>query len=254
VSSLAGYWCSAQSHLYIHAPFAFQLVKDVIYDEQPHAEYNNLLSLRHAQLNDRSPLSFAPAGALANGHMIENNVAQIARRYALPVKHAKLLLRLVKFLKPRTILETGTGTGFSAAALALGNSNAAVYTVDAVQQLSDLARRHHRDAGIANVRYAVGDLDAALVDMAKKITPIDFVYLDANHTREATLRYFEGLLPHLSPNACIAVDDIHWSSGMKKAWLELTRRDSVSLSIDLFRLGLLFFNPGLNREALRVYF
>lgn len=251
--SLIGYALQARSHLYVHAPFAYHLCTDVLYERKKHDAYTTLAALRNEQRRDKTTITFKPAGTSVH-YKIAADVSGIARRYALPLKHAKLLYRLVRYLKPDVILETGTGTGFSSAALALGNTNASVHTIDAVPELTDVSKRYHQKHHIRNIEYHLGQLDHVLADTAKKIAPIQFVYLDANHTHDATLKYFNTLLPHLSSNACVVVDDIHWSSGMKKAWIELTKHPSVTLSIDLFRVGLLFTDPSLNREALRIYF
>jgi hypothetical protein len=36
-------------------------------------------------------------------------------------------------------------------------------------------------------------------------------------------------------------DDIHWSEGMEKAWLEIKKNKEVSCTIDLFFVGVVFF-------------
>jgi hypothetical protein len=36
-------------------------------------------------------------------------------------------------------------------------------------------------------------------------------------------------------------DDIHWSEGMERAWEEIKRDPAVTLTIDIFFVGLVFF-------------
>jgi len=48
--------------------------------------------------------------------------------------------------------------------------------------------------------------------------------------------------------ACIIFDDIYWSEGMQQAWTEICARPEVTLSLDLFHMGVVFFNPGLTKE------
>jgi predicted O-methyltransferase YrrM len=70
---------------------------------------------------------------------------------------------------------------------------------------------------------------------------IDLAFIDGNHRKEPTLRYFETILPKTHEGSCIVFDDIHWSSEMEEAW-ELIRKDErVKLSIDLFFIGIVFF-------------
>jgi predicted O-methyltransferase YrrM len=250
--SFANYLLQAKTHYYIHSPFAYSFITDVLNDRKIYPEYDTLQALHEMQRDDKTQLIFSPAGT--STQKISSTVSIISKQYSLPSRFAKLLFRLVRKLKPNVILETGTGLGFSSAALASGNINGKIYTVDAVEQLSNIARAYHHQSEIRNINYIIGNADDVLENIASVIKPVDLVYLDANHTSDATLRYFQILLRHLSSDACVVVDDIHWSADMKKAWLHLCRHKAVSLSIDLYRLGMLFLNPSLNREALRLYY
>ncbi len=67
--------------------------------------------------------------------------------------------------------------------------------------------------------------------------PIDYAFLDADHTEEATCEHFDILLPHLSPGAVVLLDDIMLSTGMRRAWRAIRRRERVSASLALGRMG-----------------
>ena len=164
------------------------------------------------------------------------------------------MFQLTRHFQPNVVLETGTGTGFSAACLALAAPNALVHTVDAMQPLIDTAKKHHQNIGLQNIRYHQGDLDFYLKSICDSIGTIDAVYLDANHTYDATIRYFNTVLPFLSTKAFVVVDDIHWSRGMNKAWLQLCKHPSVTLSLEFYRLGVLFLNPDFSKENYRLYY
>jgi predicted O-methyltransferase YrrM len=69
---------------------------------------------------------------------------------------------------------------------------------------------------------------------------IDFVFIDGNHRLEPTLRYFEMLLKHATPNTILVFDDIHWSQEMELAWKSIQENSSVTCTVDLFFLGLVF--------------
>jgi predicted O-methyltransferase YrrM len=66
-------------------------------------------------------------------------------------------------------------------------------------------------------------------------------FIDGNHRREPTLRYFETILPKTHEGSCIIFDDIHWSREMEDAWEKIRKDTRVTLSIDLFFIGIVFF-------------
>ena len=76
-----------------------------------------------------------------------------------------------------------------------------------------------------------------------KIKSIDLLFVDGNHRRDATLKYFHESLKKSKPSSIFIFDDIHWSIEMEDAWEKIKSHSSVTLTIDLFFIGLVFFNP-----------
>jgi hypothetical protein len=48
-------------------------------------------------------------------------------------------------------------------------------------------------------------------------------------------------------NSVIIIDDIHHSPEMEEAWNEIRKHERVSVTIDIFRMGMVFLRPGMNR-------
>ena len=82
----------------------------------------------------------------------------------------------------------------------------------------------------------------------------DFIFFDANHREEATIRYFEQCLPSINNETIFVFDDINWSEGMKQAWSQIKNHPSVTTSIDLFFLGIIFFRKELSKEDFVIRF
>ena len=50
----------------------------------------------------------------------------------------------------------------------------------------------------------------------------------------------------------IIFDDINWSEEMKEAWKEIIKHPSVRISIDVYMMGIVFFNPGFSKEDFKI--
>jgi predicted O-methyltransferase YrrM len=74
------------------------------------------------------------------------------------------------------------------------------------------------------------------------------VFVDGNHQKEATLRYFKLCLPKVHENSLLIFDDIYWSRGMKEAWNEIKAHPEVTVTVDLFWIGLVYFRKGQVKE------
>lgn len=100
-------------------------------------------------------------------------------------------------------------------------------------------------------KIALGRFSDTLPNVLDDLSEIDLVLFDGDHSYRATMEYFHQISPNLSAEAIIIVDDIHWSEGMLQAWTEMQKDKSISLSIDLFHLGILCKTPAM---ATKQYF
>nr|WP_316928856.1 class I SAM-dependent methyltransferase [Salinimicrobium xinjiangense] len=79
-------------------------------------------------------------------------------------------------------------------------------------------------------------------------TKYSLLYIDGNHQKEATLSFFEKLLPTVHNDSVMIFDDIHWSAGMEEAWEEIKTHPQVRVTIDTFQWGLVFFRREQEKE------
>lgn len=90
--------------------------------------------------------------------------------------------------------------------------------------------------------------------LLQNIAKPDLVYVDGDHQKESTLQYFNWFSENAASKTIFIFDDIYWSEGMKEAWLEITQSPKVTLCLDLYRMGIVFFNPDLSKQVIRVKF
>ena len=142
----------------------------------------------------------------------------------------------------KTIVELGTNMGISTLYLASNNTKARVITYEREKALTAIAKDNINKIGLHNIEIIEGDIDTTLPATINRIDNIDLLFIDANHTYEATKRYYETFKSHKSDKAIFVIDDIHWSPDMEKIWKEIISEKEVRLSIDLFSMGIVIFN------------
>jgi predicted O-methyltransferase YrrM len=94
----------------------------------------------------------------------------------------------------------------------------------------------------------VGDFTAILNRGLKDLQKLDMVFFDGNHRKKPTIEYFERCMEFATENSIFMFDDIHWSRGMSEAWQYIKNDKRVSLTIDLFWIGLVFFKSGVAKQ------
>ncbi len=233
----------------VHSPFVYRLIDEVIYDFEPKKVYIEIEALRKQLLNDNRTINVIDLGA---GSKVNNDqqkkVSDIARNALKPPRLAQLLYRLAADLKPRNIIELGTCLGVTTVYLQKASPEAKVYTLEGSPEIAAVALEIFADANVASIKEITGNFDDTLPGIIKELDQLDFVFVDGNHQKDATIQYFEWCLPKAHENTLLIFDDIYWSEGMKQAWNEIKAHPEVTVTVDLFWIGLVFFKPGRVKE------
>jgi len=226
----------------IHSPFVFDFVKNVLNDKRWYYAFAPIELVRQDLLKNHSLVQVEDLGA---GSVVSKSnarkVSEIAKNALKPKKLAQLLFRVVNHYQPETIVELGTSLGITTSYIAAANGNANVFTIEGSHAIAAIAKNNFRELNVYNVHLLEGGFDAALPQLLEKIKEVDFVFVDGNHRLEPTTRYFELLLKHSNQDTILVFDDIHWSEEMEIAWKKIKQHHSVTCTIDLFFLGLVFF-------------
>jgi predicted O-methyltransferase YrrM len=227
----------------IHSPFVFSLVKEVLNASQKEPVFKHIESIRKRLLKDDSVLEVEDYGAgSVTGATKYRKVKEIAHASLKSPKYARLLFHLVKFSQANLVIELGTSLGISTSYLAAAASGGKVYSFEGASSVMNMAERHFDELELSHVELIQGSFDQNLPDFINGLScSPDLVFIDGHHTYEATIRYFSLLLTKSNEDTIFVFDDIHWSSGMEKAWQEIKQHPQVTLTIDLFFMGIVFF-------------
>ena len=232
----------------LHSPFFYQFYDKLIKQKSRSKEWKTIEGARNKLLKDTREIKLIDLGAGSKVEKSDSRTIKSIAKYSLSSpKFSQFLCTLIRYLNFTTIIELGTSLGINSAYLASANPTASLFTFEADPSAMKIAKRVNSTR--KNIQYFLGDIANLLPEMLKENkAPIGLVYADANHTYEATIDYFDIILPNLSSNSIYIIDDIHWSKSMKKAWEELKKHTAVTTSIDLFDAGLLFFNPDFKKQ------
>jgi len=233
----------------VHSPFVFDLIEVVLRNKRSIPGSFPIERLRAELLKDVSPISKEDPGA---GSSIKGTrrVKDIARHSLSSPEQCRILYRSVEFFKPKSFLEFGSCLGISTAYLALSPC-LEVTSMEGQPEICAIARKNIESLGLqADIKE--GLFKDTLPIVLRSMDSVDMAFIDGHHTEGATLDYYEMLKPYLTEDSILIFDDIHWSEGMERAWEALKRKDGVTLTIDLFWCGMLFFRKGLSGEHFKL--
>ena len=233
----------------VHSPFVFSLVTKCFYDKTNYPEYKILKKYRNSLLQNKDYIEVTDFGA--GSRVFKSNkrqISAIAKNAGVSKKRAQLLFRIVKYFQPETILEIGTSLGLATTALSLGNQNTKITTLEGCPNTLKQAQSQFQKFNFNNIESVNTEFSSYFTNCSLNPESWKVIYFDGNHSKKATLEYFELLLPTITNDAVWIFDDIHWSQDMEEAWEVIKNHPKVKVTIDTFQWGLVFFRKEQEKE------
>ncbi|MDX2196484.1 MAG: class I SAM-dependent methyltransferase [Cytophagales bacterium] len=182
----------------------------------------------------------------ANPKNRPQKISDIARKSVSSLRINAIYYKIIQYTRPEVIIELGTCLGINTLYMSHACPQARIYTMEGCSTLAGICSQNFINK---NITLITGNIDDTIQPLLDKLKKIDFVLIDANHTYLATTRYFDEIASRTHQNSVIVIDDISWSSGMMRAWKYIKKHPKVTLNLDLFRFGIVFFNKNLSKQT-----
>lgn len=227
----------------------------MIYDNRNYYVFGEIELLRQKLLHDERVIKVKDFGAGSKiNSSPERKVKDIAKNSAKDGKYGKLMFRIIQKFKPETLLELGTSLGISAVYQASAAPTSKMITMEGCPQTALIANEVFEKLALKNIETVVGNFDETLPLVLEKFSKLDYVFFDGNHRKEPTMKYFKQCLPKAHNNSVFIFDDIHWSEEMEQAWEEIKSDSALTVTIDLFFVGLVFFRKEQKKQDFIIRF
>ena len=237
----------------MHSPFVFALVTQCFYDKRSKPEYAVLKNYRKALLENKNTIEVTDFGA--GSRVFKSNVRainRIAKNAGVTRKNSELLFRITQYFQPQTILEIGTSLGLATSALSLGSLKAKITTLEGCPETAKMAQLQFQKFQFQNIQSEATEFSTYLNNHQPTTNTYQLIYFDGNHSKKATLQYFELLLPTITNDSVWIFDDIHWSADMEDAWKSIINHPKVTVTIDIFQWGLVFFRTEQEKQHFKI--
>jgi len=250
-SEFLRYLWKAKTRYGLHSPFVYALTDKCLYDQRRYPEYSRFKAYRRHLASDRTVLSLQGFGAgSVRGTKNRRSVREMYRAASARWKEMKLYFRLARYFHARRILELGTHLGVSTMAWASGTGGK-VISVEGEPALAGYTRKQLSNFGMENVDIIRAPFETFLEDARETF---DIIFLDGNHTYEATAAYMRRIKPLMHDDTLLILHDIHWSPSMVRAWNEIIDDEVFHVTLDLFCCGLVWKRPGQYKEHFIIRF
>lgn len=245
-SGLKFYW-DAQTIYSAHSPFVYDFFVNVLNNHSWEEELIAIESEREKLLSSNASISFKDygAGSSVGQNRANRIVREVAKNSLSGQWQCRIMYNLIRHYKAVEILEIGTSFGISTAYLSLGAPHGQITSLEGNPASVDIAQKVWNNMSLKNIEIILGNFDQTLQPSIANIVKVDLAFIDGNHRKKATVDYYHFLKAKHHKNSIFVIDDIYWSKEMNDAWKKIIRDQDVAFSIDLFRMGILFFDHSI---------
>lgn len=246
----------------VHSPFLYRFLDECVYADSEKNKFAQLEAIRKQLIHNETKISYRDPGAgqrfkrkqqKQNEKVTSTTISEITRKVLQKPRYCRLLYRMIGYFEAEQILELGTSLGITTSYMAMAGKNIKIDTIEGVEVIAQNAQKVFDQNNLKNVSLHVGNFDLILEDVVNS-KQYDLIFLDGNHRGEKVLEYFSLLSKHIKEDGVLIIDDIRWSASMYKAWKNVRKKHGVTLTVDMFRMGMVFFNPDLQKENFAIRF
>lgn len=244
----------------VHSPFVYDFLTKALslQTAETDEDFKLMQQVRKRSFTNKNVIETVDFGAASGRkkfttYRIATN--KLAKQRSNPPYINHVLYKVVKHFKPETMIELGTSVGLGSMALALGKPSARLITLEGCASVASVAESNLKKFNLNHIELVIGSFENTLQTVLDQIDKVDLVFFDGNHRKQPTLRYFKQCLAKAHEESVFIFDDIHWSGEMETAWEQIKEHKKVSLTMDFYHLGLVFFREGMNKQdfVLKLY-
>ncbi|MCA0131993.1 O-methyltransferase [Winogradskyella alexanderae] len=233
----------------VHSPFIYNFVTKCLYDKTKYQEYQLIKAYRKSLLKNNNRITVTDFGSGSRYFRTNRRkIGAIAANSGTPLKKSKLLFRVVNYFKTQNILELGTSLGIATQAMATSKFVEKITSIEGCKNTFEFTKKSLSNCN--KIELINNQFDSYIPKIKASI--FDLIYFDGHHDKDATISYFEALLSRAKNDSLFIFDDIYWSQGMTEAWNHIKAHNSVTVTVDIFHFGFVFFRKEQTKEHFKI--
>ena len=236
----------------VHSPFVFNLITKVIEERCQCYSFHDIELIRRQLLFQKGEITYPDRRQ--KGKMRSRPIGRIVEREAIRPKHGALLFRLANYFRSKHILQLGPSMGLSTLYLTSYASDLKCIALENVPEFATIARIAFDKAARNPVDLRVGRYKDLLPKALDDMGQLDFVFFNTLYEQQNNGWLFEKCLKHVHANTIFVFEGIKASRKMREFWQEVCSHPEVTVTIDLYSMGIAFFNKKLHKKDYIVYF
>ncbi|MDD2435944.1 MAG: SAM-dependent methyltransferase [Massilibacteroides sp.] len=216
----------------VHSPFVFNFITKVIDERAAYYCLKDIELTRKKFFYENEPF----------------------HKWEIRPKYGALLMRISNYLKPQNLLLIGSDLSFSALYSSSYASTTRCVVLEEKTEIAAFSRSVIEKHRAKNILLKEGVYQKTVSEVLEHTDKLDFVYFGYPNDSALDIPVFECILPHLHEHSVLILRGIRKTKDRKEFWNRLCARPEVSVTIDVYELGIAFFNHKIHKKNYIVSF
>lgn len=236
----------------VHSPFVFNLINKVIEEDCSYYSFYDIELIRKQLLFKDTIITYPDRQQ--KDKVRQRTIGQIVEREAIEPKHGALLFRLTNYFKSQHILQLGPSMGLSTLYLTSYAPDLKCIALENVPEFATIARIAFSKAARNPIDLRTGGYKELLPQALKDMEKVDFVFFNTLYEQQNNSWLFHECLKRVHEDTVFVFEGIKASRKMREFWQEVCAHPEVTVTVDLYSMGIVFFNSRLHKRDYIVYF
>lgn len=214
----------------IHSPYLYRLISAVLEEKWPYYCYNHIESIRE---------------------LLSNDIRSFNQNNKKDGRCGQLLFRLIQDAQYKTLLELGTSAGLETQYMAFANKKAKCISVTSSVEIAEIvqkSQKHNEKQSIKNIELKILRSGDSFEEIINELDNLDFVYFNEPIGGLKISDLFDYCLKRRNNGSIFVLKKIHMDSERREFWEKIMRQPEVRVTIDLYDMGIVIFNPDLEKN------
>lgn len=218
----------------IHSPYLFHLISSVLQGRHPYYCFGRIETKRQ-EFNLKPLLAGHPSFVTKH-------------KYRKKAHNRQIIFRIIQDARFRTLLELGTSSGIETQYMALANQKARCITVTKSAGLADAAKKGFQEQGLDQIELHLLKPQDTLSKFIDQLENLDFVLFNQLESPGEEWTLFQQCLVKKNDSSIFVFMNIHENPAKARVWKDIRNSQDIQVAIDLFDLGIVLFNPELEKR------
>ncbi|GHT41969.1 hypothetical protein FACS189437_09510 [Bacteroidia bacterium] len=221
----------------VHSPFVYNLITKVIEEKTSYYAFEEIENFRKKLLtgNDESSIITAKETQSAN--------------------YGAFLFRMVNFFKCRNVIQIGGTTGVMGLYLAMASrTQTDCYLLEERPDLSQPVMEFALAHNLNKLHYITGNYQINLKVLHSMLPEADLIYINQFPESMKTEDLIHLCTPFIQKKSILILNNIVKNRAMRNFWQSIKNHPQSRVTMDLYALGIVFFEDKLPKRQYKTYF